>query len=116
MCLYDEYWFPSGAVGGQFAKRFPHLVMKRLDMQAAEVNGPTRHTAALPEGTLMGIAAMNLQSLRAARHHRICCRRPTDMGRACRLVEDHGVQLRARRPADGLHEPRGHREVLATHA
>jgi len=42
MCLYDEYWFPSGSAGGQFAKRFPHLVMKRLDMQAAEAEGPTR--------------------------------------------------------------------------
>ena len=63
MCLYDEYWFPSGSAGGQFGKRFPHLVMKRLDLQAADVEGPTRHAAELPPGALMGAVAMNLQSL-----------------------------------------------------
>ena len=63
MCLYDEYWFPSGSAGGQFAKRFPHLVMKRLDLQAVDVQGPTRHAAQLPPGSLMGAAAMNLQTL-----------------------------------------------------
>lgn len=63
MCLYDEYWFPSGSAGGQFARRFPHLVLKRLDMQAVDVEGPARHGAALPAGTLMAAVAMNLKTL-----------------------------------------------------
>lgn len=62
MCLYDEYWFPSGSAGGQFARRFPNLVMKRLDMQAVDVRGPAGHRAAVPGGTLMGAVAMHLES------------------------------------------------------
>ena len=27
MCLYDEYWFPSGTAGGQFPAKFPNLLL-----------------------------------------------------------------------------------------
>jgi hypothetical protein len=62
MCLYDEYWFPSGSAGGQFAKRFPNLVMKRLDMLAIDTKGPSNQATPMPQGISMGVAAMNLQT------------------------------------------------------
>ncbi len=58
LCLYDEYAFPSGTAGGQFARRFPELTMKRLDMHVREVRGPVRLEASIPTGTLMGVVAM----------------------------------------------------------
>ena len=30
MCLYDEYWFPSGAAGGWLREKFPEAVMQEL--------------------------------------------------------------------------------------
>jgi arylsulfatase A-like enzyme len=59
MCLYDEYWFPSGSAGGQFQKRFPELTLKALAMRADDVQGPKTYRAAVPEGALMGVVAMN---------------------------------------------------------
>jgi len=59
MCLYDEYWFPSGSAGGQFQKRFPDLTVKTLAMRADDVQGPKTYSAAVPEGALIGIVAMN---------------------------------------------------------
>ena len=58
MCLYDEYWFPSGSAGGLLAKKHPEALSKRLDMLATDVNGPHAFTQTLPEGTLMGVVAM----------------------------------------------------------
>jgi len=62
MCLYDEYWFPSGSAGGQFPQRFAHLLLKRLDMLKRDVDGPAQVDLEAPAGTLMAAAAMNLQS------------------------------------------------------
>lgn len=58
MCLYDEYWFPSGSAGGLLASKHPEALSKRLDMLATDVTGPKEFTQALPSGTLMGIVAM----------------------------------------------------------
>jgi hypothetical protein len=58
MCLYDEYWFPSGSAGGLLAKKHPEALGKRLDMLAADVSGPREFTQAVPKGTLMGAVAM----------------------------------------------------------
>jgi alpha-L-rhamnosidase len=58
MCLYDEYWFPSGSAGGLLAKKHPEALGKRLDMLATNVVGPKAFTQAVPAGTLMGIVAM----------------------------------------------------------
>ena len=58
MCLYDEYWFPSGSAGGLLAKKHPEALSKRLDMLATDVSGPKEFTQAVPEGTLMGAVAM----------------------------------------------------------
>jgi len=58
MCLYDEFWFPSGSAGGLLAKKHPEALGKRLDMLAADVSGPREFTQAVPKGTLMGAVAM----------------------------------------------------------
>jgi hypothetical protein len=58
MCLYDEFWFPSGSAGGLLAKRHPEALGKRLDMLAADVDGPKEFTQAVPAGKLMGAVAM----------------------------------------------------------
>ncbi len=60
MCLYDEYWFPSGSAGGIMAKKHPEALGKRLDMDATDVTGPTQFTKNVPAGTLMGIVAMEM--------------------------------------------------------
>jgi len=60
MCLYDEYWFPSGSAGGLLAKKYPEALSKRLDMLAVEVTGPKKVEQPIPAGTFMGAVAMNL--------------------------------------------------------
>jgi hypothetical protein len=64
MCLYDEFWFPSGSAGGLLAKKHPEALSKRLDMRAADVAGPQEFTQAVPEGTLMGAVAMEMATKR----------------------------------------------------
>lgn len=58
MCLYDEFWFPSGSAGGLLAQKHPEALGKRLDMLATDVNGPREFSQAVPDGTLMGAVAM----------------------------------------------------------
>ena len=58
LCLYDEYWFPSGSAGGLLAKRFPEALSNRLDMLAIDVTGPKPIEQALPPGKLMAAVAM----------------------------------------------------------
>jgi len=58
MCLYDEFWFPSGSAGGLLASKHPEALGKRLDMLASDVKGPREFTQAVPEGALMGAVAM----------------------------------------------------------
>ena len=60
MCLYDEYWFPSGSAGGELAKNISEATAKRLDMIEEDVRGPATLKKPIPPGTLMGIVAMNL--------------------------------------------------------
>ena len=58
MCLYDEFWFPSGGAGGLLAKQYPEALGKRLDMQATDFAGPGPFKADVPAGTLMAAVAM----------------------------------------------------------
>jgi hypothetical protein len=64
LCLYDEYWFPSGGAGGAVAKQFPQALNKRLDMLATDIQGPARFEKPLPPGDLMAAVAMNTQTLK----------------------------------------------------
>ncbi len=58
VCLYDEFWFPSGGAGGQLAAKHPEALCKRLDMTAVDVDGPTPVVMDVPAGTLMAAVAM----------------------------------------------------------
>jgi hypothetical protein len=58
MCLYDEYWFPSGNAGGELARKYPDHTAKRLDLVEESVTGPAAFQKALPAGTLMAVVAM----------------------------------------------------------
>jgi len=64
MCLYDEYWFPSGAAGGHLAEEYPEALSKRLDMLAVDVEGPATFRRVLPPGEFMGAVAMHDATLR----------------------------------------------------
>ncbi len=59
LCLYDEFWFPSGSAGGLMAKKHPEALGKRLDMRSTDVTGPKSFEQAAPGGKLMGVVAMN---------------------------------------------------------
>jgi len=59
MCLYDEYWFPSGNVGSTFGSVYPQDTAKRLDMLVEDVNGPVVYEKTILPGTLMGVVAMD---------------------------------------------------------
>ena len=59
LCLYDEYWFPSGSAGGLLAKKHPEALSKRLDMLAVDAAGPREFAQTVPPGTFMGAVAMN---------------------------------------------------------
>lgn len=58
MCLYDEFWFPSGSAGGLLKERFPEALGKRLDKVEIEVAGPAPVTLDVPAGELMAAVAM----------------------------------------------------------
>ena len=63
MCLYDEYWFPSGSAGGELAKKYPEALNQRLDMKELAVNGPANVQEKIPAGRLMSVVSMNSKSL-----------------------------------------------------
>jgi hypothetical protein len=62
MCLYDEYWFPSGSAGGMLAQKYPNDTAKRLDLVEEEVAGPKALRKRVPPGTLMAAVAMHAQT------------------------------------------------------
>src|ERR1019366_6825602 len=62
LCLYDEFWFPSGSAGGLLARRHPEALSKRLDMAARDVTGPVEVVQEAPAGTFMGAVAMEAAS------------------------------------------------------
>ena len=59
MCLYDEYWFPSGSAGGLLEKQYPEALSKRLEKTEEDIKGPAAYTAKVSEGVFMGAVAMN---------------------------------------------------------
>ena len=58
MCLYDEFWFPSGSAGDLLAKQYPEALSKRLDKVEHEVTGPAQVELPVPAGDLMAVVAM----------------------------------------------------------
>lgn len=51
ICLYDEYWFPSGKAGGLLAERFPWAVTKKLEMIKDEL--PLTPDPEIPDGGVL---------------------------------------------------------------
>lgn len=60
LCLYDEWWFPSGSAGGLLKQRYPEACAKRLDKVEYEASGHVE--IALPGGKLMAAVAMNMET------------------------------------------------------
>ena len=55
MCLYDEWWFPSGSAGGILKNRYPEACAKRLDMEEFK-SDDTGFNIALPkDGLIMAV-------------------------------------------------------------
>jgi len=69
MCIYDEYGYPSGSAGAihgdgrpRFAEKHPDSTIKRLDKHEQDVTGPAALAAVMPEGRVMSVVAMNVDS------------------------------------------------------
>lgn len=70
MCLYDEFGFPSGSAGAghgdgiaRFQKLYPNATIGQLNKLEQEINGPVVFESEIPEGNLMGVVALEINSL-----------------------------------------------------
>ncbi|MGL6195930.1 MAG: glycosyl hydrolase [Thermoguttaceae bacterium] len=65
LCLYDEFWFPSGSAGGLLKEKYPQHLCKRLDCVETRLGADdtTGVELDIPDGTLMGCVAMNLRTM-----------------------------------------------------
>lgn len=63
LCLYDEFWFPSGSAGNLMAKNYPEALNKCLEKVEVEITGPTTFEDMVSDGRLMGVVAMNMETL-----------------------------------------------------
>ena len=59
LCLYDEYWFPSGSAGGLLREQYPEHLCKRLDMLEQDIESSEQAEITIPDGVVMGGVAMN---------------------------------------------------------
>ena len=63
MCLYDEYNFPSGTVGGRLSDVYPEAIAMRIQMKDWTVEGPVAaYAQPLPPGLFEAAVAMNLKT------------------------------------------------------
>ena len=62
VCLYDEYWFPSGGAGGLLAATYPEALSRRLEFDAFEVRGPFRLNRPLKAGTVLSAVALHRET------------------------------------------------------
>ena len=62
LCLYDEYWFPSGSAGGLLKEKHPEHLCKRLDWVQAVPDADGNVALTIPHGTLMGCVEMNMKT------------------------------------------------------
>lgn len=60
--LWDENGFPTGYAGGIFEMEYPEYTARRLDMTEIEVEGPALLKREVPDGILMGVVAMNIET------------------------------------------------------
>ena len=71
MCLYDKYGFPSGSAGAghgdgitRFQLLYPNETIIQLNKTEKEVNDSFLYKLEIPEGRLMGVVAMEANSLK----------------------------------------------------
>ncbi|MDO4558539.1 MAG: hypothetical protein Q4C47_06215, partial [Planctomycetia bacterium] len=70
MCLYDEYWFPSGAAGGWLKRKYPDAVIQELicEVETMDVSGTGQEVVIRTEGvrdergTLMSVVAIRQET------------------------------------------------------
>jgi hypothetical protein len=69
LTIYDEYGFPSGSGGAhmgdgipRFKNKYPDGTLKRLDKHEEDVTGPGTYAKTIPQGTLMSLVAMNVET------------------------------------------------------
>ena len=60
--LYDDYYFPTGQVAGQFFKQFPEYMASRLDKVEKDHQGEGTIKLKVPEGTYLGAVLWNPKS------------------------------------------------------
>ena len=58
MCLYDEWWFPSGGAGGIMKEKYPNACAKRLDLEIFESNNRLFHVDLSAYPKVMAVVAM----------------------------------------------------------
>lgn len=61
ICLYDEWWFPSGSAGGILKSKYPEACAKRLDMEEYTGDGKAFHITLPQDGKIMAVVAMRGQ-------------------------------------------------------
>ena len=71
MCIYDEFGFPSGSAGAghgdgiaRFQQLYPDETIGQLNKIENEINGYSVCEIGIPEGKLMGVVAMEANSLK----------------------------------------------------
>jgi hypothetical protein len=71
MCLYDEFGFPSGSAGAghgdgipRFQQLYPDETIGQLNKIEKEINSSALYETDIPEGKLMGVVAMEVNSLK----------------------------------------------------
>lgn len=57
ICLYDEWWFPSGGAGGIMKEKYPSSCAKRLDLETFRADG-RYFDITLPNEKIMALVAM----------------------------------------------------------
>ena len=62
LCLYDEFWFPSGSAGGLMKEQYPEHLCQRLDMVEIDTDNESEVSLDIPTGTLMGCVLMNRET------------------------------------------------------
>lgn len=58
ICLYDEWWFPSGWAGGILKDKYPEALAKRLDMEEYFSDEKSFRVELPQDGKIMAVVAM----------------------------------------------------------
>ena len=105
ICLYDEWWFPSGSAGGILKERYPEACAKRLDMEEFQSESNVFELSLPEDGVIMAVvgygkkgmidlnefvADSKLNWTAPSRHYKVLCfiLRNTSLGRVDYLDPD----------------------------